>query len=62
MAVQLTEKGFPMAVKRDYGNFAKASTRLLTPLIEPLGYTPWNIMASLEPRAQFRKEPSGPSE
>ena len=49
MAVQLTEKGFPMAVKRDYGNFAKASARLLTPLIEPLGYTPWNLMAWVQP-------------
>jgi hypothetical protein len=31
----------PMAVKRDYGSFAKASARLLAPQVEPLGYRPW---------------------
>jgi hypothetical protein len=30
-----------MAVKRDYGNFAKASGRLLAPQVESLGYRPW---------------------
>lgn len=30
-----------MAVKRDYGSFAKASTRLLAPQVESLGYRPW---------------------
>jgi hypothetical protein len=30
-----------MAVKRDYGSFAKASTRLLSPHVEPLAYRPW---------------------
>jgi hypothetical protein len=30
-----------MAVKRDYGSFAKASTRLLAPRVESLGYRPW---------------------
>ncbi len=30
-----------MAVKRDYGSFAKASTRLLTPQVKSLGYHPW---------------------
>lgn len=30
-----------MSVKRDYGSFAKASTRLLVPQVESLGYRPW---------------------
>jgi hypothetical protein len=30
-----------MAVKRDYGSFSKASSRLLAPLVESLGYRPW---------------------
>jgi len=30
-----------MAVKRDYGSFAKASVRLLAPQVQPLGYVPW---------------------
>jgi hypothetical protein len=30
-----------MAVKRDYGSFTKASTRLLSPQIESLGFRPW---------------------
>jgi len=30
-----------MAVKRDYGSFAKASTRLIAPQVEQLGYRPW---------------------
>jgi hypothetical protein len=30
-----------MAVKRDYGSFAKASTRMLAPQVESLGYSPW---------------------
>ena len=30
-----------MAVKRDYGSFAKASIRLLTPQVESLGYRQW---------------------
>ena len=31
-----------MAVKRDYGSFAKASTRLLAPQVDALGYRPWH--------------------
>jgi hypothetical protein len=31
-----------MAVKRDYGSFAKASTRLLAPQVESLGFRPWH--------------------
>lgn len=30
-----------MAVKRDYGSFAKASTRLLAPQVESLAFHPW---------------------
>jgi len=30
-----------MAVKRDYGSFARASARLLAPQVESLGYRPW---------------------
>src|SRR5262245_17582543 len=30
-----------MAVKRDYGSFAKASTRFLSPQVESLGFRPW---------------------
>ena len=30
-----------MALKGDYGGFAKGSTRLLTPQVESLGFRPW---------------------
>jgi hypothetical protein len=31
-----------MPVKRDYGSFARASTQLLVPQVESLGYRPWH--------------------
>jgi len=41
-----------MAVKRDYGSFAKASARFLAPLVEPLCYRPWS-------GCSFNREKSG---
>jgi hypothetical protein len=41
-----------MAVKRDYGSFAKASTRLLAPQVESLGYRIWH-------GGGFRREKAG---
>jgi hypothetical protein len=40
-----------MAVKRDYGSFAKVSARLLGPQVESLGYRPWYGRGFARPKA-----------